>query len=510
MNKIWLVYALFLLPYLCGVLYVACQELKDVSASNFVLFDSLNVSMSGPNNERVISGADEKANISFWDNSFVDREKRDTLRAEHKLYKFNIDEISRFLDHKAMYSGGKNLALAALTVVFRIIEQSNTYNYYCTTILLERAVLEEPSPKNFKKDKSAQNEVAKERYCFKSGKDNAGNNDLSELYAEACNRKNAGVFSSELNDMFRKILVLQAAKVKKTSDIFSQSAHVLVLGNQLENYNENILSQFNERELVELEKQLASSQEITLRAEDRRTTELSYFNGFGPIFDSEQHVLHCLKHKFTPNEKDENLMTTVLKNFQDGQRDYLTKKFGMPYLHTVNELRENFNKAIAFRENVETGFAPVGCFLHLYSTNDVCEFCARSLLYEFYFAEDNFVTQVKKYLKDTYWAQADYTPFFAILVSYKDYLGTDSGKALRPRGTISKALRPRGTISSKDPELHRLPSDEKFSEGVIDLNEIIVQKILPIVHMKRPKDSANKLRIVRAGQFYKILPEDYH
>ncbi len=340
MNKIWLVYALFLLPYLCGVLYVACQELKDVSASNFVLFDSLNVSMSGPNNERVISGADEKANISFWDNSFVDREKRDTLRAEHKLYKFDIDEISKLLHQKATHSGDKNRCLAALSVIMRVEEEKpNAGEYYGTTVVLEKGG----------------------DYCFKSGAANASKADLSELYEEACYRKKEGAFSSELNDMFPKIQLLQAAKVKKAGDILSQSAHILTMGNQLESYNDNILSQFDETELAELKKQLASSQEIKLRAEDMRTTELSLLNGFGPIFDSEQHVLHCLKHKFTPNEKDENLMTTVLKNFQDGQCSYLTKEFGMPYFHTVNELRENFNKAIAFRENVEIGFAPVGC-----------------------------------------------------------------------------------------------------------------------------------------------------
>ncbi len=194
--------------------------------------------------------------------------------------------------------------------------------------------------------------------------------------------------------------------------------------------------------------------------------ELRSGGGYGPVTHSEQHFLRFLDEKLV------NLIET-----EDGvDVEAIYSKFSSGILE-MKEL-EDYNstqldsatigsesRSSSDESKKENDFIPIGCFIHLFSTNEPCEYCSTSLLYEFYKSEnENFASRLKIAMGTTQGKheafEKSFDPFVVIFVSYNKEISTDDPYLLRPQGTISGNL-------GRDPE------DDELIDGLINLKKII-------------------------------------
>ena len=130
----------------------------------------------------------------------------------------------------------------------------------------------------------------------------------------------------------------------------------------------------------------------------------------------------------------------------------LNKKRGEPALNfdEKNELKnwdggykkhagllEEFKKSIDdIRDRIRTikqyKMIPVGCFFHIHSQKDCCEYCARTLFYEFYH-DKGFINGIKAKIGETFGV---HNPFFEVSISFEKDLPevTEPEFNLRPKG----------------------------------------------------------------------------
>ena len=383
-----------------------------------------------------------KGNIYIWDSSYVDQEKRKIkIQSESQaIKKFDVFSVHKELHtreqeiRKDWKKATDNIVTAAFTLIF----QKEDFNYYAMTQFFS----EDASNKGQKTLGFISGTEGRDRTDFVDAKSYS----ISDLFQSAIKRSKQPLFiNPDLEELTKKIQEIQEEKVKKAFSILKGSKDILEMEKKLKDFD--IFSEFS-----------------------REKNSYNRTGGYGPIADSEQFLLHYLEEELICFELGlgtyKGIYMSLLNKHVEEQFNYLSKNFSMNYRDS-KIASEIFKKANDFAQDVRQ-YKPIGAFLHVYSTREFCQFCATSLLDEFYYEENNFVSRLKEVMKDE--KSAEDLPFFVVLGSYQTSVSD-----------VSHELRPKGTKSSN---LIRKPEKHEIDNGVINLNEIIINKILPLLEFK--------------------------
>jgi hypothetical protein len=109
--------------------------------------------------------------------------------------------------------------------------------------------------------------------------------------------------------------------------------------------------------------------------------------GYGPVADSEQFLLHYLETELINKDQlfgtQKGIYINLIGEFIEEQFVHLKKTFPIYDYKDIKKAIENFDKGRKYAEQVGN-YKPMGAILHLYSTRELCKFCAASIAEEFY------------------------------------------------------------------------------------------------------------------------------
>lgn len=463
--------------YLFTSSYLSSTEVKlDEKPSHFVQFSNLNFEFK--NGSHLIRSG-PTGNIYEWSASFVDPEKRkiskQTSRTENTeanknikkqkkdvnktdpAEKFDVNKIHQQLEkceNEIRKEWGKrstdNIVTAAITLILK--KEDEDKDYYAVTYPLTKDI----ETKNQGK--------TKQQLIFISGTEgreipyyiDAKTYSLSILLENAIRRKDNEVFkNNDLKNIFETIESIQKEKNKEALLILENAKDIL----EMEEY----LKTFDKRS------KLVSQDTVYKRT-----------GGYGPVADSEQFLIHYLENELIQVDKDLNTpkgqYINWWENYIDEQYKYLKSEYSVHDYKKTIEAQAAFDQGIKLAQNVND-VTLLGAFLHLFSTRELCHFCATSLIDEFYYKDENFVSRLKNDIKQRQINnEGDHLPFFVVFSSYRE--------------TVDEAthiLRPKGTISAR---LYRTPQENEINKesDLITLVNIIQGKLLPLLPLK--KDTA--------------------
>lgn len=403
------------------------------------------------------SGA--QGNIYVWDPSFANPEEREEVKpasSKNQLFHMQLTHKHLFTQEQKIRNSRKtadnnNIVTAALTLFF----QKGEKNYAIThTFSLGKDTLAFVSGTKGKSEKEL---IDAEKYS------------PSDLLKHAYRRSQRGLFPQKqrLQYIIEQIQKVQEEKITLALNfLIREKDHI---GDLLS--MENILHNFDSL--------------VPFGKEHRKIAS------YGPVTDSEQLLLYYLEQeliissKLTSTAQWRGVYMDMLTQYEREQYSFLQKRYRVDYncegeksvaQNRIATLTNAFNYAVEVPH-----YLPIGAMLHLHSTRELCEFCATSLVHEFYYENDeqkpNFANRLRQYMGqvledvvDENPHLKDYSPFFVVSASY------NAGDAV---SEIGHELRPLGTISGK---LTRPPQDGELTEdGLLNLNQIIENKTLPLL-----------------------------
>jgi len=404
------------------------------------------------------SGAD--GNIFVWDPSYIDEallskseidepssskeknpKQKKTKKKVSESTKFDVMSLHSTLFRKeleikkARVSPQDNVVIPALTIILKKNEK-----FYSITYDLFR---EESS-----KDKDS--------LVFVSGTEgrkitnivDASTYSLSQLFERSLERK-AYLMDDELTKIFEQICIYQSEKIVSAKKLLSDPRDVLQM--------ENLLQYFDEKSTP-------------------KDPYHKKHGGYGPIADSEQFLLYFLGEELSnpqgistskKQKLKKGLFTNIKENHIDQQYEYIKDTYSVHSYKDLKKAQETFEKGVFLSQKID--FVPCVCILHLFSTRELCKFCAATLIKELN-CDHNFVSQIKESMK----LDIKNEPFFVIFAS--------SGMKIEDQFK-GVSIRPSGTISTYTGE----PNN-----GLLNLNYIIDNNMLPILLDSRYIDEKDK------------------
>ncbi len=428
----------------------------------FVHCESLNFEIRNTNIEEgnyVRSGP--KGTLQVWDKSFVDLQQR-------KSVLFDVNAIHEVLCKKAGDNiQGGNRVTAALTFVFQVINESDVNSaYYAVTSLLTK-----PNPSQKKQEtgvpprRSVRIFVAGTRIATNvagtriatNNVDEHGTYVISDLY-KSCLFRNKHI---NLNEEVRKVVdtveKIQHLKFAFIPSMLGERTNILEIQDKL-NHFDNILTSHWQRfvdglkegnELYDYYNELKTidgSKNFKLVVNALRLNA-----GYGPVVDSEQHFLEYLRNNliqiregFSRNIK--GIYLDLREAMTEEQYHYLNSHFSERVnFRNAPEVNEKlFSRGLELSKNV-VQFLPLGCIIHMHSTNECCDYCATSLFYEFYVSRENSINDLRDFMKseqdeisevDAKAWRAPCDPFVNIVVSYSKDLDAEKEHVLRTKGAF--------------------------------------------------------------------------
>lgn len=252
---------------------------------------------------------------------------------------------------------------------------------------------------------------------------------------------------------------------------------------------------------------------------------------YGPTMDSEQFLLSKLEKGFLVIQQTQELQ----KLSSTGEYPSLRSKFSRWF---YDQLTKSMAKSVQLldraklteadqtkkRQNIENEFRKVtdqlnkiqtlfvadhevlGCFLHVFSQFEFCEFCALSLWCECYEMRSNFVSTCREQMKGS--SASD--PYFIIFASYGEELHRGEPKKCsddpqatkrdyseqRPEGIISE-----GIAKQYETSYEKLQNIINGRGTAPNLDDIIKEKILPVKLVTKAADGTYKetLKLERDG-----------
>lgn len=227
--------------------------------------------------------------------------------------------------------------------------------------------------------------------------------------------------------------------------------------------------------------------------------KIKIYDGYGPFIDSEQFLLSDLESNFIT--KLENESTEVKGYYVDfmesciqAQYDYLRKNFikidkdnsDLKKADVLDAMISRMKQQLdGWKEACKSveDFEILGCILHIFSTNEFCQFCGASIVCEFHERKDNFVQRCKAQMSKT---KNKEDVFFVALASWDESLG-DSKRELRPPGT-NQICRP-----PSEEEITKIRGRKgKDEASIMSLDAIIRNQALPLKHIA-PSDKTSKV-----------------
>lgn len=413
---------------------------EEVQPSPFTHFQTLNFQYE---NKETTFKSGRDGNILSWNSSLVDLEQR----ARH-VEKFDVDQIHKVLreDEEKIRSGWKtatdNIVTAALTIILK-----KDQGYYALTCTLTKDVQEKGNK-------------IKKTIAFVSGTVgresqqhfiDASVYSLSQLFSNSLRRCKNEIFMNDLDlrNLISKVTDIQQSKKKQALAVMQEAKDVLEM--------EKLLGSFDTHPSVK----------------DTDST-LKKSGGYGPIADSEQFLLHYLETELISKDQllgtPKGIYINLISEFIEDQFVHLKKTFPVYDYKDIKKATENFDKGRKYAEQVGN-YKPMGAILHLYSTRELCKFCATSIAEEFYHEKDNFVQRLKSIMQQEQGKEAGSEAFFVVLASFKDMVITEDPHPLRPKGTVSG-------------KLVRAPKPEETKNGLINLTAITANKALPFLSQK--------------------------
>ena len=414
----------------------------------FVAFPSLNFDYR----DTLISGPN--GNIIMLHPSFL-LQKRPTDASR----RFDVDEIHKLLAAKAYEnnsSGKHNIVTAAFTLIIR---KKDIY-YAVSGMLVD-------------KDKKPR--------CFLSG---LKSNDEEKNNKKTVKKNDNKKVLSSLFDVVKKRMEdasFRQGIVKEICEAVQKAQH-----DAMKNIPSIITT-------YEAENKIAFLIELVQR-------KIKIYDGYGPFIDSEQFLLSDLESNFITKLEDESVKgyyVDLIESCMQFQYDYLRKKFikidkdnsdlrkAAVLDEMISRMKQELDEWKEACKSVED-FEILGCILHIFSTNEFCQFCGASIVCEFHERKDNFVQRCKAQMSKT---KNKEDVFFVALASWDESLG-DSKHELRPPGTNQISRPP------SEEEITKIRGQKGKNEAsIMCLDAIIRNQALPLKHIA-PSDKSSKVLTV--------------
>ena len=448
------------------LLLIICHSctVTDVFGSHFVSFENLNFSFEDKVH-RVKSG--QSGNIFVWNPSYVDQEERERAESPsieeekekskkgkgHKkgahvpesLQRFDMNQIHKELKEEEIEirkelgsESTNNVVVAAFTIILNKGKYFYSLTYTLSADIETKATGRTTKALGFISGTEGRE---KEHYV------DARQYSLSQLFKDSMHRVKRNIFN-DLAPCIEAICIIQEEKKQLAI---------------------NILTRKDVRDVIDMEEQLRN---FDKHIEDGDSVHKKN-GGYGPIADSEQFLLSYLEHNLIQFDEEflkySGLFINWLDLFTEEQYTYLKKKFSIYDYKDEKKAERKFIKGTEAAKTVAS-YSIVGSFLNLYSTRELCQFCATSLVDAFYTEGEGFTIRLKNAMKEK--SDPHTFPFFVVCASYSDLVSEESHK-LRPRGTVSSKL-------FREPQSYEIIEKE---EKIMNLPSVINGQILPLLNL---------------------------
>ena len=395
-------------------------------------------------------------NLKVWHKSFIDSKQR-------KPILLDVNTVHKVLCKEAGDNiKGRNKVTAALTLVFQVIDKNGIDSvYYSVTSLL--------SKQKRSQKKQHTDQAVKSVQIFLSGTSVAATEEeheryfISDLYRSCLSRNMHADLNQEVRKVFDMVEKIQHLKFAFMVSMLEKRTNILEIQDKLSNFGKMLNSHWQDfvnglspedelfrkkNELVRLEEEHKQDKNPFKLVEN----ELKPNEGYGPIMDSEQHLLEYLNNNLIRAGKDltdkkTGVYQQLKGKFTEGQHDYLHSQFSkrINFRAATRDNEMLFSQGLELSRNVAK-LLPLGCILHIHSTNECCDYCATSLFYEFNISRKNSINDLRDFMKSEQeeisktvgksW-QAPFEPFFNIAISYSKDLDNNNLHVLRPKGAFT-------------------------------------------------------------------------